>query len=250
MKPDGIVVPAAIELRIAPVESEVCRRLVGQWRDGSVPKDYSWLGNAAANSKHAVELRKQDLIASSVTLATLEFGPECPPYLSWTTEFSSERDGKIDGIAGWFDCRLSDDIHMSNSPEATEHLDRPQAYLPLDAPVTVNAGDKLKVTVMIRHEDGVIGWIVELPDSGERFSHTTFNGLLLDGDALNRGRPDRIAKLNARGRARQVLLSYCDGKRTISEVEALVICKHPDLFPSPEATSSFAKRVLMWDTSE
>jgi len=250
MKPDGIIVPEAIELRIAPVESEVCRKLVGQWRDGSVPKDYSWLGNAAANSKHGVDLRKQDLIASSVPLATLELGPECPPYLSWTTEFSSEQDGKIDGIAGWFDCRLFDDIHMSNSPEAAVRLDRPQAYLPLDAPVTVNAGDKLKVTVMIRHEDGVIGWIIELPDSGERFSHTTFNGLLLDDGALNRGRPDRIAKLNARGRARQVFLSYCDGERTISEVEALVTRKHPDLFPSPEATSSFAKRVLMWDTSE
>ena len=103
---------------------------------------------------------------------------------------------------------------------------------------------------MIRHEDGVIGWIVELPHSGERFSHTTFNGLLLDDTTLNRGRPDRVASLNERGRARQIVLSYCDGKRTIEQVEELVLRDHPDLFPSARATSSFVRTVLQWDTSE
>jgi len=250
LKPDGIIVPAAIELHIAPIESQTCRDLVGQWRDGSVPVDFEWLGTTAANSKHSVLLEEQDLLAQSVALATLELGPESPPYLSWTTEFNCVRDGTLDGIAGWFDCRILDDIHMSNSPTATERLDRPQAFLPIDTPVSVKTGETVKVTVMIRHEDGVIGWIVELPASGERFAQTTFNGLLLDNTSLNRGRPDRIASLNERGRARQIVLSYCDGERTVEQVEELVNRDHPDLFPSANATTSFVRTVLQWDTGE
>jgi hypothetical protein len=67
---------------------------------------------------------------------------------------------------------------------------------------------------------------------------------------LNRGRPDRLASLNDRGRARKIVLSYCDGKQTIEQVEALVIRDHPDLFPSAKATSAFVRSVLQWDTGE
>jgi SAM-dependent methyltransferase len=250
LKSDGIVVPAAIELHLAPIDSQTCREFVGQWRDGSVPGDFEWLGTTAANSKHAVGLEEQDLLAEPTALATLDLGPESPPYLSWTTEFACTRDGTLDGIAGWFDCRIIDDVHMSNSPTSAERLERPQAFLPIDTPVSVKSGATIKVTLMIRHEDGVIGWIVELPHSGERFAHTTFNGLLLDNSTLNRGRPDRIASLNDRGRARQIVLSYCDGEQTIEQVEALVIRDHPDLFPSTSATSAFVRSVLQWDTGE
>ena len=73
---------------------------------------------------------------------------------------------------------------------------------------------------------------------------------MLDENALNRGRPDRVACLNDRGRARQIVLSYCDGNRTIEQVEALVLRDHPNLFPSANATSSFVRTVLQWDTGQ
>ena len=154
----------------------------------------------------------------------------------------------LDGLAGWFDCRLADNIHMTNSPAATESLDRPQAFLPLESPVPVSAGEHIQATVMARHQDHVIGWIIELPESGQRFTHTTFNGLLLDKEALNRAQPGRVAELNDRGRARQIVLSYCDGQRTLAEVQAIVLKEHPDLFPSAQATNSFVEQVLAWDT--
>ena len=90
----------------------------------------------------------------------------------------------LDGLAGWFDCRLCDDVHMTNSPAAGNSLDRPQAFLPIEAPVGISAGERVEVTIMARHLDNVIGWVVELPGSQQRFEHTTFNGLLLDRAAL------------------------------------------------------------------
>jgi len=250
LKPEGAIVPAQIELKLSPVESVDCRKLVGQWRDGSVPDEYGWLGTAAANTKHATQFEREDLLADAVTLATLELGVEAAPYLSWSAEFSCARDGTLDGVAGWFDCQLTDDIHMTNSPASEEHLDRPQAFFPLDAPVSVTAGERVQVNVMARHQDHVIAWIIELPDAGKRFTHTTFNGLLLDSEALTRARPDRIAKLNDRGQARQVVLSYCDGQRTVAEIQEIVRREHPDLFPSAQALSSFVEQVLSRDTGE
>ena len=77
---------------------------------------------------------------------------------------------------------------------------------------------------------------------------TTWLRLLLDDQALERSRPERAARLNDRGRAHQVVLSYCDGKRSVAEVEGLVRREHPDLFPSDRATGLFVRKVLTWDT--
>ena len=249
LKPGGIIVPGQIDLQLAPVESEACRQLVAQWRDGSVPADYAWLGTAAANTKHAAYVKEPELLAEATTLATLQLGEEAPPYFSCTAEFACARDGLLDGIAGWFDCRLTEDIGMTNSPVAEEPLARPLAFLPLETPGPVSAGEKIKVTIMARHLDNVIGWVVELP-SGQRFAHTTFNGLLLDRESLTRAHPDRVARLNERGRKRQIVLSYCDGTRSVAEVQALVQREHPGLFASTHAASDFITQVLSWETSE
>lgn len=249
LKPDGIVVPTQIELRLAPVESEVCRRLVSQWKDASVPADYEWVSSTSANTKHAISLKPQELLADAATLATLDLGTETAPFLTWTAEYGCSRDGVLDGIAGWFDCQLFDDVRMTNSPTSAERLDRPQAFLPLESPATVKAGETVRATVMARHLDSVIGWVVELPGSSQKFAQTTFNGLLLDREAMTRAHPDRIAKLNDRGRARQVVLSYCDGERTVAEVRSLVQHDLPELFPSPQALDAFVAQVLASDTS-
>jgi len=248
LKPGGIIVPSAIDVLLAPVESVSCRNLVSRWSDGSVPDEFGWLGGATANARHPVEVSPADLLANAVTLATLELGEEADPYLSWSAEFQCGRDGMLDGVVGWFDCALVDGIRMTNAPGAAERLDRPQAFMPLETSVPVREGERIRVTIMARHVDHVIGWVVELPDSGQRFSQSTFNGLLLDKEALTRANPDRVATLNERGRARQIVLSYCDGRRTVAEVQALVQGEHPALFPSKQAAASFITRVLAWDT--
>ena len=250
LKPDGLIIPTEFELRLAPVESVEHRKLVGQWYDGSVGEEFSWLGSAAANTKHGVNLDSEALLADAVPLATLRLGSSIEPFLTWAVEFECARDGILDGIAGWFDCLLFDDVRMSNAPTAADALKRPQAFLPLAKPIDVSAGEHICVTVMIRHQDHVIGWIIELPDSGQRFAHTTFNGLLLDREAITRAHPERVATLNDRGEARRIVLSYCDGERTLAEVESLILRDHPNLFPSAQATLKFITAVLAADTSE
>jgi protein arginine N-methyltransferase 1 len=250
LKPGGIVVPAEIELQTAPIESEEGRTLVARWQDGSIPDDFAWVAQPAANAKHALYAEPDDLLAEPAALATLELGGSAPEFLTWSADLRFSRDGTLDGLLGWFDCALHDSSRMTNSPLADDKLARPQAFLPLAEPVSVHTQESLRATIMARHSDHVLAWSVELPDQDKRFSMTTFNGLLLDDEALERSRPNRLARLNDRGRARQVILSYCDGKRTVAQIEALVQREHPNLFPSTAAAGNLIRHVLTWDTTE
>jgi protein arginine N-methyltransferase 1 len=245
-KEGGVIVPAEVKVQAALVESGSSRGLVGRWREESIPEEFHWVGTASANAKHAVNLEAGHLVSDIADLGTLVLGDDADEFITWQAGFSVTRDAMLDGILGCFGARLHGDVSITNSPTANDALDRPQAFLPLENPVPVKQGDHVDVTIMVRPLDHVIAWIVEV--AGQRFSLTTFNGLLINNAALNRGRPDRIAHLNSRGLARQIVLSYCDGKRTVAEVEALVLQAHRGLFPSLQATRQFVRSVLSSDT--
>ncbi len=248
LKPGGSLIPSKIDLELAPVESEDSRKLVQRWRNDDVHADFHWVHAPAANAKHGVDQTAENLLAKPADIASLVLGEPADDFLTWESSFNAARAGTLDGLLGWFDCTLADDIRMTNSPTADEALDRPQAFFPLEEPVEVAAGETINAKVMARHLDHIIAWIVELPEQNKRFSLTTFNSLFIDNTAMDQGRPDRIAQLNSRGLARQIVLSYCDGRRTVAEVEALVMQAHPDLFPSPLATRAFVRSVLTSDT--
>lgn len=250
LKPGGALIPSEVDLYLAPVETKDGRQRIARWNDGSVPDDFAWVRMPAANTKIGVNLAADNLLGEAVSLATLKLDSRADEFLTWTVDMSTSRDGMLDGLLGWFDCCLCDDIRTTNSPCVEDSLDRPQAFLPLDEPVAVQQGDSIRTSFMARPLEHVLAWTVELPRQGKQFSLTTFNGLLLDEEALRRSHPNRVARPNHRGRARQIILGYCDGKRTIAEIEALVCLEHPDLLPSQEATRKFIRRVLTSDTGE
>jgi SAM-dependent methyltransferase len=181
LRPDGVLVPNRIDLKLAPIESESGRDLVQRWCDGSVPPEYAWVATPAANAKHPITIRRPDLLAQPDSLGTLVLGTDAADFFTWQASFECTRDGMLDGLAGWFDCVLHHDIEMSNGPSGGERLDRPQAFLPLEKPVALRAGQRVEASIMARPHDHVLAWTVTLPELGRRFSHSTFNGLWADG---------------------------------------------------------------------
>jgi hypothetical protein len=137
---------------------------------------------------------------------------------------------------------------MTNSPLSDRAIDRALAFLPIEEPVTVHAGDEVRATVMTRPEDNLIAWVVELPATGRRFEHSTWPGMPSLPEDLLRSRPDNVPQLSREGRARVAVLGYCDGRRTLREIEHAVLRDHSNLFPSPEETARFVAQVLSRDT--
>ena len=62
------------------------------------------------------------------TSATLGTSPDfCPDYWIFNGKKYWLTPSHLDGVAGWFDCQLVDDIRMTNSPLSGTPLARPQA---------------------------------------------------------------------------------------------------------------------------
>lgn len=248
LKPGGRIVPAALTLCLGLVESEHDRARVMRWEDASVPEALRWLSHYDVNRRHAATLSEPALLAEPATLGEIDLMTEERDFFSFRARFAVARAGEVHGLAGWFDCRLAEGVSMTNSPLAAERIDRPQALLPLAEPLAVAAGDAVEASVALRPSDGLIAWSVSHPASGKSLRHSTWEGSLLDLDDVRRVRPEHVPRMNDRGRARQVVLGYCDGRRTVQEIEAAVLRDHPDLMPTPEAISGFVAEVLGRDT--
>ena len=248
LAPGGRMIPRRIRLEIAAVESTAARRKVDRWHAEGVPPEFHWLRHPAANSKYAVELKRDALLGPPAALGDLDLRADNPEFSRWTATLRIERDGTLHGLAGWFDCELADHVRMTNSPLADRAIDRSQAFLPVEEPVPVRAGDLVNVTVMARPDEHLIAWIVAIPARGVRASHSTWPAMPTLPADLVRTRPDHVPRLSEEGRARVVVLGYCDGQRTVKDIEQAMLRDHPDLFPSPAETAKFVAQVLGRDT--
>jgi precorrin-6B methylase 2 len=248
LKPGGTLIPTRIHLQLTAVESEICHGLAEGWWGEGVPTEFHWLRQYTVNTKHAVNLLPEAVLGTPAELGEIDLRVDHPDFFSWTAALPIERDGVMHGLAGWFNCELAGGVWMSNSPLAERRINRPQAFFPIDEAVTVRAGDSIKARIMVRPDDNLIAWTVEFPANGRRFSHSTWQGMLLAPEDLMRSRLERVPRLSREGEARIAVLGYCDGQRTAREIEQAVLRDHPNLFPSPEEISRFMAQVLGRDT--
>ena len=248
LKPNGYLIPARLRLYIAAIESESCYTKAEGWQAEHIPAEFHWIRHHGINAKHAVELSSDDLLCVPAELADIDLSADNPEFYSWTSELHIERDGVLHGLAGWFNCELAQGVWMTNSPLSDQRIDRAQAFLPIDRALAVQAGELLKIRIMARPAHNIIAWVVECPASGQKFSHSTWQGLLLTREDLVRTQPDRVPHLNHLGKARNIVLGYCDGQRTIQEIEQAVLREHPDMFPSTDEISRFVAQALGRDT--
>jgi protein arginine N-methyltransferase 1 len=246
LKPGGTLVPARIRILAAAVESTLCYRLVTAWNDEAVPCELRWLREYAVNTEHPVYIGPGELLGSPVLLGEIALGAADPRSFSWSVELPIGRDGSMHGVVGWFECELADGVWMTNSPLAARAIRRPQAFLPIRDPLPAHAGEKIALSVVARPCDEIVAWTIEC-EGGRRFRHATWAGMPLSQAHLTSVDPGRSPRPNSEGRARMVVLGYCDGMRTAREIEQQVHEYHPDLFPSPEETARFVRQVLAKD---
>ena len=244
LKPGGILIPGRLKLHLAAVESEKCRALADGWKAPGVPSEFHWLRQYGVNTKYAVNLQPDEVLSGHMELACIDLHADNPDFFSWTTELTVARDGALHGLAGWFECELADGIWMTNSPVSDRAIKRPQAFLPIAETLTVKTGDVVSVTVMARPSDNLLAWELRHLASGKKFSHSTWLGSLLADGQLHGSHPEHVPQLTRTAQARNVVLAYCDGERSVSQIQEAVRREHPDLFPSGKEIVRFVGSVL------
>ncbi len=247
LKPDGVVLPARIELRVAAIESERCAALADGWQKTGVASEFHWLRDNAVNTKHAVDFKREELLGPPSALGEIDLRASNPEYFSWTADLHVERDGVMHGLGGWFECELAEGVWMTNSPLSDRQIRRSQVFLPLSSAIHVKAGEALKATVMTRQPD-LIAWDLEVQTTGQKFSHSTWRGELLTAQDIRKRNPEHVPSPSHAGRARAIVFALCDGKRTLKQIEDTVLRDYPMLFPSAGEISRFVAQVLGQDS--
>lgn len=248
LKPGGRLIPSRIRLEVAAVGGRRCSEIVNGWQADGIPAELHWLRGHSVNAKHAVSFSRDDVLSPSGSLGDIDLHSDTPGFLSWNAELHIERAGAMHGVAGWFDCELAEGVWMTNSPLAEKPIQRPQAFLPIGEALQVAAGDVIKTTIMARPADNLIAWVVESSATGQRFAHSTWQGMLMSPQGLARANPGHVPTLSREGQALVKVLGYCDGNRTAEEVRQAVLRDHPDLFPSEAEISDFVFGALGKDT--
>lgn len=243
MKPGGRVIPGLLRLEVAGVQSAKCREKAEGWAAPQVPEWFRWLREYGVNSKHSHEFTPDEVIAPPQQFATVDLNADVPDTVAGKAELVASRDGVLDGLAGWFDCEIVPGVTMSNSPLAEGRIDRPQVFLAFDRPMRVAAGERVSVSVSLRHDVGTISWTARNLATGETARQTTWRSKILAPEDLV-PREDRVPALGPLGAARRIVLGYVDGQRSAEEIERAVRRDHPALLPSDEAISVFIQDEL------
>lgn len=243
LKHGGKVIPRQIALQVAGVSSDACRALATAWSQAPIPPEYAWLDSYAVNTKHAVDLTREDLCSQSMALGRVRLDEDNAEALEFAAQIAITRDCRLDGLAGWFHCELADDIWMNNSPLAEDSIGRSQAFFPLVTPVEVCAGDIISLSFKIFHEHPFISWNADFPGDQPRQSMTTWKSTILTQADLA-AQTGAALSPNPLGRARAALHTLLDGTRSAQQIESALRAMEPPLFPSDDELRRFVKAEL------
>lgn len=243
LKPDGAMIPQALDLIVAGVSSDACLAKAAAWAQEIVPVDYRWLDELSRNVRYSHQLSPDDLIAAPVALGHVDLADAGTDFYRFEATLTATRAGRFDGVAGWFDCHLAGDVRMTNNPMTPDSIQRSQAFLPASASFAVEGGDQIGVSIRFRADDTMISWTIQPPHGAPRQQMSTFKSTVLSPADLVK-QPDRALALSPEGKARAFVLAQVDGQRTGAAITAKVLAEWPDMLPTEETIRDFVTSVL------
>ena len=256
LKPGGTMVPCGIELLVAPVESKAMWNQVEFWNNSPAGFDFSPARSLAANTGYPCKFQPEALLGAPLRIIALDLAGVTASPFKMEGCAAISRNGCLHGIAGWFSAHLSPKVNMTNSPLAPDSINRRNIFFPIDRPVDVVKGDYVRVVMHIVPRETMVTWTVEIwnekngdqSDQGRvckaSFKHSTFRGLLLCEEDLQHTQPSSVPQLTPWGDARLSVLTLCDGRRPLAEVEQEVFRRHPKLFRSSQEAATFVAEVV------
>jgi protein arginine N-methyltransferase 1 len=221
LKPGGRMVPASMQLRVAPADAaEVYAAKVTTWERTVHGVSLALVRDLAVNSLHPARLRKEQLLADPETICTVDFTAAASLHLTGQVRMRATRPGTLHGLCGGIFTTLADRIEISNLPGDPGTSNFAHAFLPIDTPVDVTPGDP--IDVQIDSFDGdELRWVVTVtPSAGHtrRFTQSTFLSRTLTHETLRKHDPSYRPALSARGQLERDLLAQIDGTRTLDEL--------------------------------
>ena len=256
LKPGGVMIPCRIKMLLAPVQCPKIFKEIDFWNNSSTGFDVRPGRSIAANLIYRFEFKSEDLVGDPVIAGTLDLATASTTPLEMEASVIANRAGVLHGIAGWFSAQMSEHVAMSNSPLEPHPIKREHVFFPIDEPISLAEGDLVQIRMHFMPTDMVVTWSVEIlgasgkgdpsepPVRRGSFTHSTWKGMLLSKEELQRTHPTFKPKLTPLGEARSTVLNLCDGQKSLSEIEQEVFEFHPTLFRSRKEAEAFVAEVV------
>ena len=150
LKPKGKLLPFSVDVMLAPIDDRELYQKYGPgfWEKSNIHGiDFSLFTQKELQMGHSNKLHVPDkfLLASGKPLHHLktEGAHSGDEWCSGTIEYKIQRDGILNGFAGWFSTQLSPSVFLDTAPHCpTTHWE--QTYFPF-YPMAVCAGQTLRV---------------------------------------------------------------------------------------------------------
>jgi protein arginine N-methyltransferase 1 len=177
LRPGGVVVPRALRLITAGIESIQDHAEVAGWSQVSGGLNYSVAQERAANNLWWVDLSPVHVLTKPVLVTEVELLDLVSTEVSGRGTLRAKRDGTLHGLGCWFEADLGHGISLSNAPP-TPVPSWSQAFLPMAAPIPVTAGEEINWETRVSDNGGDWEWRVSTRDGEGGRQHTTADGRL------------------------------------------------------------------------
>jgi len=186
LKPGGAIIPHAIQPAFCPVElPEWYKARIECWKEERMGFSYRSVRGVAVNRLGSCMIDKGTLLAGPQTFPQILFRTFRSPNVAATLHFHIERSGTVHGLAGWIEITTAEGIRCSDSPLDSRRMPWDQLILPLESPVSVQAGDRVQTTIRTSSvgKDAVLLWDVRFRSAAgavrAEFHHSSFQGFLI-----------------------------------------------------------------------
>ena len=247
LAPGGRILPEKLTLFAGLLAIEDGKSQPGRWTGKGIPQAFHWVSETNASMKVGEDVPGDARMSDAATVATIDLGEAVPDLLQFRAHVSPNRPDRISGIGGWFAADLGHGHMMTNDPAAPDRIDRSVAVFPLDAPVAVQPGDAVQISILARPEEHVWYWTLET--SGEKRSQLNLLQLVDQKAAGIQRSSNPSSELNARGQIRRQVLSLIDGTRSASEIEEMAFDACTGLRPSDGRLRDEIRRILAANTA-
>ena len=246
LKPGGTMVPLAIQPAFSPVEiPEWYRSSIDCWNQPRLGFSFQPARATAVNRTASFAVDEASLLAAPQPFPEIRFDSIASANVAAELSFVVERDGLLHALAGWVTLTMAGGIQCGSSPLDGNRMPWDHLLLPLESPTPVQAGDRIEAAIRVAMvgKQPITTWDVRVCGRAE-FHQSSFRGMLLSKNDLAKRAATSMPVLSARGEAERDVLALCDGLRSIDQIAAETLARHPSVLSSLKEARAFALEVF------
>lgn len=235
LRPGGILIPTRDRLWAALIEAPETYR---SYREPLLSNQYDLNltpgRSLVVNTWRKVNAKVTQLLVDPALWATLDYATVTSPDVTGGLSWTLPRPGTAHGLLVWFDAELAEGIGFSNRPGEPE-LIYGQAFFPLEAPLELEQGDQVQVTLSANMVGDDYLWRWDTCASRDNapmanYRQSTFYATPLSSETLQRRAADYVPTATTATAIDRFVLSHLDGVTSLGTLADALMGQFPDRF--------------------